>query len=155
MKTRRFKPSDAAQISALFRRSVLELGRAFYTAEQVTTWAARGPSPDRVRQRNAAGLITLVKVDDKDIVMAYAELEPSGHIDQVYAHPDAAGRGIVSALMDDLENQARDMGLSELYSEASEGARPLFLKKGFTEQGRRDFEIEGVAIHNYAMKKRL
>lgn len=155
MKTRRFKPSDAARISVLFRRSVLDLGPAHYSAAQVTAWAARGPSPDRVLERNAAGLTTFVKVDETDSVMAYAELEPNGHIDQVYAHPDIAGQGIVSALMSDVESHARAMGMTELYSEASESARPLFLKKGFTDEGRRDFEIEGVPIHNYAMRKRL
>ena len=108
-----------------------------------------------MRARNADGLITFVKVDDDDRVMAYAELETDGHIDQVYAHPDVAGRGFVSALMDDLEAHARDMGLRALYTEASEGARPLFLKKEFVDQGRRDFEIAGVSIHNYAMKKAL
>lgn len=155
MKTRFYKPSDAAQISDLFQRSVLELGPQFYTDPQVAAWAARGPSPERVRARNVDGLITFVKVDDDDRVMAYAELETDGHIDQVYAHPDAAGQGCVSALMDDLETHARGMGLRELYSEASEGARPLFLKKRFVDHGRRDFEIAGVSIHNYAMRKAL
>lgn len=126
MKTRLFKADDAAQISELFQRSVLELGPRFYSDAQVEAWAARGPSPDRVRARNADGLITFVKVDANDRVMAYAELETVGHIDQLYAHPDVAGQGFVSTLMDDLETHARDMGLRELYSEASEGARPLF-----------------------------
>jgi len=57
--------------------------------------------------------------------------------------------------MDDLEIHARAAGVTELYSEASEGARSLFLKKGFAEEGHRDFEIEGVPIRNYAMRKRL
>lgn len=155
MKTRKYKPSDAAQIAELFQRSVLELGPRFYSDAQVAAWAARGPSPDRVRARNADGLITFVKVDDNDRVMAYAELETDGHIDQVYAHPDVAGQGFVSALMEELEIHARAMGLRTLYSEASEGARPLFLKKGFVDQGRRDFEIGSVSIHNYAMRKAL
>jgi len=137
VKSRHYKPSDAAQIAELFQRSVLELGPRFYSDAQVAAWAARGPSPDRVRARNADGLITFVKVDDNDRVMAYAELE------------------IVSALMEELEIHARAMGLRTLYSEASEGARPLFLKKGFVDQGRQDFEIGGVSIHNYAMRKAL
>lgn len=155
MITRFYKPSDSAQIAELFQRSVLELGPRFYTDAQVAAWAVRGPSPDRVRARNDDGLITFVKVNDDDRVMAYAELETDGHIDQVYAHPDVAGQGCVSGLMDDLESHARDMGLRELFSEASEGARPLFLKKGFVDEGRRDFEIGGVSIHNYAMRKTL
>ena len=155
MKSRFYKPSDADQIAELFQRSVLELGPRFYSDAQVAAWAARGPSPDRVRARNADGLITFVKVNANDRIMAYAELETDGHIDQVYAHPDVAGQGVVSALMEELESHGCDMGLRELYTEASEGARPLFLKKGFVDEGRRDFEIGGVSIHNYAMRKAL
>jgi putative acetyltransferase len=39
--------------------------------------------------------------------------------------------------------------------EASEPARRFFLKHGFSELHRRNFEIGGVPIHNYAMEKRL
>ncbi|MFN3817341.1 hypothetical protein [Brevundimonas sp.] len=40
-------------------------------------------------------------------------------------------------------------------SEASEAARRVFLKRGYAVVERRDFEVAGVAIHNYAMERRL
>ena len=45
--------------------------------------------------------------------------------------------------------------MPRLYVEASELARRLFLRKGFTVVTRRDFAVGGVMIHNYAMEKRL
>jgi putative acetyltransferase len=39
--------------------------------------------------------------------------------------------------------------------EASEPARRFFLKRGYAVLERRDFEIGGVPIHNYAMERRL
>jgi len=143
------------EMSALFRASVLELGRRFYTDEQVIAWAARGPSPEKIITRNLSGLHTLITESAGNEILAYAELEPNGHIDQVYARPDAAGTGVVSKLYDELEAKARKLKLGKLYTEASEGARRFFLKKKFVDLGRRDFKIEDVAIHNYGMEKKL
>ena len=39
--------------------------------------------------------------------------------------------------------------------EASESARRLFERRGFSIDGRNDFTINGVAIHNYHMSKRI
>jgi putative acetyltransferase len=65
------------------------------------------------------------------------------------------GTGVASALYDELEGIARERGLIRLHSEASEAARRLFLKKGFVVTARRQFDISGVPIHNYAMEKVL
>ncbi len=155
MQVRRFKPEDAHHISSLFKRSVLELGRRFYSQKQVMSWAVRGPAVKDILARNEDGRLTFVSVNNSDHVMAYAELEADGHIDHVYALPEVAGTGVVSLLYDELERQARLLGIQLLYTVASEGARRFFLKKGFTDHGRRDFDIEGVSIHNYHMDKTL
>jgi len=155
MAIRRFHPDDAPQIVNLFQRSVLELAVLFYSEEQAKAWAARGPDLENILSRNQDGRITCVSVNESSEVMAYAELERDGHIDQVYAMPEAAGSDVVSELYDYLENIARELSIKTLYTEASEGARRFFLKKEFLDRGRRDFEIEGVTIHNYAMDKSL
>jgi len=41
-------------------------------------------------------------------------LELNGHIDHVYALPEAAGTGVVSLLYDDVEKQARHLGIEKL-----------------------------------------
>jgi len=155
MSIRPFQPSDAQYIADLFQRSVLELGRKFYSQDQVEAWAARGPTAQSVISRNAAHRLTFVYTNPSGDVVAYAELEPDGHIDQVYALPEIAGTGAVSALYDHVEKRAQKLGIEKLYTEASESARRFFLKKNFVECGRRDFELEGVAIHNFAMEKML
>ena len=50
---------------------------------------------------------------------------------------------------------ALEQGLTRLYVKASEAARRLFEHKGFSVTERCDFVLDGVAIHNYAMEKRL
>ncbi len=111
------------------------------------------------RERAAQGHAVFVAVDDTDCPVAYALLEPDGHLDRLYNHPDHTRRGLAAALLQAAEDHARGKGIERLYTEASELARPAFERAGYGVTHRRDFTIEGpngaVPIHNYAMEKRL
>lgn len=155
MTIRPFRNADAEPLSALYRRSVETVGPRGYAPEQVAAWASMSPSPERLRALAGDGRTTLVAVDAADEPLAFGDLEADGHIHFLYCAPEAAGTGIVAGLYAGLERRARDAGMARLYSEASEAARRFFLKQGFTVLARRDFEIGGVPIHNYAVEKRL
>ena len=161
MSVRPYKPDDAAALATIFRRAVTEIGAKDYTPEQVEAWAGHTPSVDGMKARNGDGRTVLVFVDAADQPLGWIDLEADGHIDTLYCAPEVVGQGAASALYDAIETLAREQGLVRLYTEASEAARRLFLKKGFTETQRRDFPIahpesqEDVWIHNYAMEKDL
>jgi putative acetyltransferase len=91
----------------------------------------------------------------QDKVVAWGDLEMDGHIDHLFCRPEVAGAGVAPHLLDQLVAHATSAGISTLYTEASELARGLFERKGFGLVRRRDFELRGVAIHNYAMVRSL
>lgn len=155
MRIRTYQPGDAPKLATVFFRSVREVGLRDYTPAQVEVWAQRHPDPAKFAARAEDGRLTLVATDLDDEPMAYADLEMNGHIDHVYCHPNAVGTGVAACLVDALEAAAHEKGIPKLFVEASEAARRLFLRKGFSEVARRDFELQGVAIHNYAMEKIL
>jgi putative acetyltransferase len=152
---RAYVAADAEPLAAIFYASVREAGRRDYSAEQVAAWAPAPPSLERVRARAGDGRVLLVAVNTRGEPVAYGDLEADGHIDHLFCRPDVVGTGVASRLYDELEAVARRQGLRRLYVEASEAARRLFLRKGFSIVRRRDFAIHGVAIHNYAMAKAL
>lgn len=155
MRVRPFTDLDAEALASLYARSVEELGARDYSAAQVAAWRARAPSAEALRERWSDGRTVLLVVDDHDRPLAFADLERDGHIDLLYAAPEAVGTGAAPLLYDELEAAARRQGIARLYAEASEAAKRFFTKRGFTVVARRDFQIEGVAIHNYAVEKRL
>ena len=155
MSIRAFRDADAEPLSDLYRRSVEAIGPRDYAPAQVEAWASLTPSAGRLRDLAADGRLTLVAVDDNDRPLAFGDLEPDGHIHFLYCAPEAAGTGIVADLYAELERRARDAGVARLYAEASEAARRFFLKQGFTVVARREFEVAGIAIHNYAVDKPL
>ncbi|WP_430470415.1 GNAT family N-acetyltransferase [Thalassospira lucentensis] len=152
---RQFKDSDAPQMTAIYLRAVTALGKLRYQPEQVAVWAKLTPDADRLTELMNDGRTGFVAVTPDDTVVAFGDLEADGHIHFLYADPDVAGTGVVSTLYDAIEAKATADNLGKMYCEASELAKSFLLKKGFKVVERRDFEVAGVAIHNYAVEKRL
>ena len=96
-----------------------------------------------------------VAVEDDGTIAGYGDLEPDGHIDHLYCHPDIVGTGVGSAVYAEIEAAARKAGMAVLFVEASEGARRLFERQGFMLQARNDFVLDGVALQNYCMSKAI
>nr|WP_295837679.1 GNAT family N-acetyltransferase [uncultured Azospirillum sp.] len=155
MKIRDYRPSDAPVLAEIYARSVRGIGSRFYGPEQVEAWAAQAPTVERVREAYGDGRVALVAVDEADRPVAFSDVETDGHINFLYCAPEAAGRGVMSALVDRLEARARALGHPRLHVEASEAARPFFLRRGFAMLARRELRIGNVPIHNYAMEKWL
>ena len=154
MLIRPFEPRDAEALAELFHASVRQIGISDYSAEQVAAWSPSKPDPQQY-VRKAGGRTFLVALSDDNRPIGYGDLEPDGHIDHLYCHPDVVGTGVGSAIYEALEVAAKRAGISLLVVEASEGARRLFERLGFSVDGRNDLTINGVAIHNYRMSKSI
>ena len=146
---------DAEALAGVFERAVRVIGARDYSPAQIEAWIGHEPRAERFRSSMADGRRCWVAVDGEGQVTAFVDLEADGHIDFLFADPGVAGRGVASDLLDVLERTARDDGMARLYVEASEAARRFLVKRGYAVERRRDFEIRGVAIHNYAMELRL
>jgi putative acetyltransferase len=154
MLVRAFKPSDADALAALFHASVREVGIRDYSPEQVAAWSPSKPDPAKYRHQ-AEGRLCFVAENGAGEPIGYADLESDGHIDHLYCRPDVVGTGVGSALYTAIENAAKERGMAVLFVEASEAARRLFERRGFNVEARNDFQVNGVAIHNYRMSKSI
>ncbi len=152
---RLFETRDANALAELTLSAIRSVGSARYSPDQVKVWASRHPGPERFVARAAQGHVIFVAASDTDEIAAYALLEPDGHLDMLYCDPDHTRRGLADRLLESAEQHARSLKLERVYTEASELARAAFQRAGYTATHRREFEIDGVTIHNYAMEKPL
>lgn len=150
---RPYQSSDAEALSALYEASVRALGARCYSAAQIDAWASLTPTPESLDARMQDGRTRLVALTDD--IAGFIDVEPDGHIDLLYVAPAAAGLGVARTLLETAEALAPLSGAGRLYAEASETARPVFERLGFSVVVRRDFEVAGVAIHNWAVEKPL
>lgn len=150
---RLYRDDDAEALSEISLAAIRVIGAHGYSPDQIEAWASRHGDAERYRDRVASGHVIFVAVDSVDQPVAYALIEQDGHLDRLYNHPDHSRRGLAGKLLARAETHARTQGIARLYTEASELARPAFERAGYTLTHRRDFEIDGVPIHNYAMEK--
>ncbi len=159
---RPYRPHDAEVIAALTLAAIRITALRAYSPAQVEAWAGRY-NVQRLLDGAAKGDVILVAVDADDRALAYTVLETGlesgGHIDMLYCHPAHTGQGLALALLAAAEAAARAEGVTHLFTQASELARPVFARAGYDLRHRRDFAIPAeageIAIHNYAMAKRL
>jgi putative acetyltransferase len=152
---RNAREEDAEELASLFHESVREVAAQHYSDAQVRAWSPSEPDPERFVMRITDGRTFLVATGLDDEILAYGDLEANGHIDHLYARPDAAGTGVARLVYDRLEQAAHESGIERLFVEASEPASRFFTKRGFEIVERNDFELGGVPIHNFRMEKLL
>src|SRR3954453_2796173 len=132
---------DSAAVAEVMYRSVHEAAAGPYSPQQRQAWMPARPDAEAIRERALDGRRTLVACDERGAVVGYIDLEPDGHIDHLFCAPEAVGRGVGAQLYDAVEALAVHQGIRRLFVEASEQARRLFEKKGFTVDERREWEL--------------
>ena len=144
---------DTEPICRLFYETVRTVNLEDYSPEQVRAWAPEVPDPSAWHGR-MLGRHTLV-ADEGGEVVGFAELEEDGHLDMLYCRPDAVGRGVGSGLYAAVEERARGLGVSRVFTEASITARPFFARHGFAVLRRNTVLREGIGLTNFSMEKAL
>ena len=146
---------DASAVADLFYNTILNVNVGDYTGAQVEAWA--GPAPDlemwdrRITEDNSKRRMFVATTEDW--VVGFSELEEDGHVDTLYVHHEYQGRGIASALLDQIEAEALRLGLRRLYTEASITAEPFFRARGFSMVRPQVVEVRGHTFRNFVMEK--
>lgn len=91
----------------------------------------------------------------EDQLLGFGSLEKGEYIDLLYIAPLAARRGVATALLQKLEQEARKRGSQSVRSEVSLAAQAFFQGQGYNPIQDQVQEIEGVLIQNTLMKKSL
>lgn len=150
---RKYRIQDLSPVVRLFTDSVHELTAGAYDETQRYAWASRTPHLDTWRER-LESLETLVAEEGSDLA-GFISYEKDGHVDLVFTAPNYARRGIASALYHEAEQQLKELGVTELKTEASVVARPFFERHGFEVVDEQRVTVRGAQFLRYLMCKKL
>jgi len=150
---RLYRTADVASLVDLFRASVRVLAAHDYTTSQRRAWAPDAIDEEKFGQRCASKTTWVAEIEDR--IAGFSDLEPDGHIDMLYVHPDFHRRGVARALLEQIEAAARELDLRRLYTEASLTARPVFETAGFRVIVPQTVALHGESMTNFRMEKRL
>jgi putative acetyltransferase len=150
---RPFLATDAPIAAAIFVAAIQELTGDDYSEEQQEAWAASADDEEQFGRRLAGELTLIATLHNSPV--GFASLKNNNHIDMLYVHPNAAGRGVGSVLCDALEKLAGARGTKSLTVDASDNALDFFRKRGYVAQQRNSVTINGEWLANTSMQKAL
>jgi putative acetyltransferase len=150
---RPFLPADTPVLAAIFAAAIQELTGDDYDETQQEAWASVADDEAEFGKK-LAGELTLI-ASLKNAPVGFASLRGKDHIDMLYVHPNAAGQGVASALLDALEKLAGARGAEKLTVEASDNAQEFFRKRGYVAQQRNSVTVNGEWLANTTMQKPL
>lgn len=150
---RPFQQSDIEDLIALFRLSVHKIAATNYSKDQCVAWA-----PDNIDRtiwiEKRSNKPTWVAICNSQIA-GFTDLEPDGHIDMLYVHPDFQRQGVASTLIRQIQEVANQQSIKRLFTEASITARPIFEKFGFMVIEEQTVYHNGQNFTNFRMEKYL
>jgi putative acetyltransferase len=141
---------------ALFQSSVRGLACHDYMPEQIDAWSPPTVT-DEYREQWVKRIRTnrpwVAEVDN--CLAGFADLQPSGYIDQFFVAAEFAGSGVGGALMHQLQELAAAQGIVTLHAQVSLTAQPFFRRFGFVVEQEQNPVVRGVALRNALMRMSL
>lgn len=153
LQIRRFRVGDAPALYQVHFSAVHRIAAHDYTPEQLHAWAPREPDPHAWARRMQDTNPFVVECSGD--IAGYADLQPSGYIDQFFVSADHPRQGVGRLLMEHIHAEAARCGLTALTSDVSRTAQPFFAHFGFHIVEQRLPVRHGVTIPNARMHKHL
>ena len=150
---RPYLPADAKRCAEIFRSSIEELAAEDYNEEQREAWASRADDEQAFGARLAGALTLLAMIDGA--IAGFASLKGADQIDMLFVDPELARQGAGRTLVEALTKLAQARGAKRLTVDASDTARPLFERQGFTAERRNLVRVGDEWLANTTMAKTL
>ncbi|RCW63637.1 GNAT family N-acetyltransferase [Pseudorhodoferax soli] len=153
MKVRRLVPGEAEKLFSIHFSAVHRIAARDYSREQLEAWVP--PDTDmaewvcRIQRLDPF----VAEIDGEPV--GYADLQPSGYIDQFFVSGVHARMGIGQCLMLHIIEEAHRAAIVDLTSDVSLTAEPFFAANGFQVVERRFPVRRGVTLPNALMRKIL
>lgn len=145
---RPYRSSDADAVSGIIRTTMRVSNGTDYSPERLQPLIDYF-SPAKVEQINRTRTCLVVEVNGQ--IVATAGLEEN-EVVTFFVLPEEQGRGIGSALLQQLQAYARSQGFTELKLDASLTGAPFYARHGFQPTGE---TLEGTAGPQISMRKAL
>lgn len=145
---RKYVPADCGNLAQLFYDTVHSINAEDYNKQQLDVWAA-GTVNLEEWNRSFQEHFTVVAVKG-DFIVGFGDIDCNGYLDRLFVHKDHQGKGIATAICEELEKQCSGI---QITTAASITSKPFFEKRGYKVANEQEVERQGVKLKNYAMKK--
>lgn len=146
------QPSDCVELKDLFQNTVLTINRRDYSQEEVEDWASCGENLTNIEEMIRTHYF-IVAVNRQSQIVGFSSLTPQGYLHSMFVHKDFQGKGIATALLNEIERYAMATGIVRITSEVSLTARPFFEKRGYIVEAEQKRKANQLCLTNFWMAK--
>lgn len=147
MEIRKYQPSDCKVLAELFYHTVHTVNVKDYTEAQANAWAT-GRLDLEKWNRSFQEHYSLVAVDN-GIIVGFGDIDETGYLDRLFVHADYQGKGIGTAICNQLELAVK----GNITTHASITAKPFFEKRGYSVVREQQVKRQGILLTNFVMEK--
>lgn len=137
-------------ICTLFYETVHSVNAGDYSESQLEAWAPKDNDYSHLKTALEKNW-TLVAIED-GVIIGFADIEDTGYLDHLFVHKDYQGKGVATALCNEIEAKGN---FNEIETHASITALPFFEKRGYNVVREQIVEIRGEKLKNHVMRKRM
>lgn len=146
--------ADIPEIQELFRNTVLNVNIRDYTEEEVNDWASCMEDENVVKELLDANCF-IAAIDGNSKIIGFSSMNEEGYMHSMFVHKDWQGRGVATQLLSEVENKAREYGVSVITSDVSLTARTFFESNGYEVIRIQRQRANRLEMANFLMKKAL
>lgn len=148
MKIRKYQSSDCKSLADLFYHTVHTVNAKDYTKEQLQVWATGQVDLENWDQ-SLQEHFSVVAVENEKI-LGFGDIDRTGYLDRLYVHGDYQGKGIATAICNQLEQAVQ----GNVITHASITAKPFFEQRGYEVIKEQQVERQGIFLKNFVMEKK-
>jgi putative acetyltransferase len=141
-------------MTELYKNTVLTVNRKDYSIEEVQDWASCGDNMANLHE-SFTEQHYIVAENENEVVVGFASVNDVGYMHTLFVHKDFQHQRIATLLYRNLENYAREKGITKITSEVSITARPFFEKQDFIVDEEQKRKANQLYLTNYKMSKQL
>ena len=147
MELRRYQQSDCEELTELFYNTVHTVNAKDYTKEQLDVWATEQVDLANWNQ-SLQEHYSIVAVEN-GVIVGFGDIDKTGYLDRLFVHSDYQGKGIATAIC----NQLEQVFQGDITTHSSITAKPFFEKRGYKVVKEQQVERQGIFLTNFCMKK--
>lgn len=144
---REYQSADCKELTELFYNTVHTVNAKDYTKEQLDVWATGQVNLEKWNQ-SLQEHFCIVAVDD-GVIVGFGDIDKTGYLDRLFVHSDYQGKGIATAVCNQLEAAVQ----GNIVTYASITARPFFENRGYKVIKEQQVVRQGISLTNFIMEK--
>ncbi len=153
MNIRQITSKDSLELKKVYFESIQSIDKKIYSSEQKKAWSSQAWANKNFDKSLSLGKGWLV--NDNDKIIAFAIRYPTNRISLFYCRGESQRKGYGTKLLNKIEIEAIEEGLTFLSTEASLISYKLFLKNKWDIIIKEKIFINNILFERYKMKKNL